>query len=153
MKRSSKKRIRPLRRVSPKRAERRIKAKLRFADAHGVCFDELTHAMLWPVVHRVDSQEVLDEYRFNPICFWCERRFVVALDAHHIVGGSAGRSDEKCNLMSLCRECHSRLQSDSSKQPKMLGQKWKHDRWNCDWRRLCELAGKVFSFSELEFNS
>ena len=126
------------------------KAVERFQDAHGVYFDELHHAMLWAVVHRVSSREVLDEYRSNPSCFYCERSFRSGLDPHHIVGGSAGRSDERCNLMSLCRGCHTAIQSDSSLLPRLLRQKWKHDRTNTDWRRLCELRGSLFPFSSLD---
>lgn len=146
MLRKSQRKSARLRPKSKARAQKRHVAKRRFQDGQGRFFDEITHAMLWPVVHRLDSIENLDEYRFNSQCFYCERHFVVGLDPHHIVGGSAGRCDCKANLMSLCRACHEKIQSNAALLPKLLYQKWKHDRWNTDWRRLCELRGRVFGF-------
>lgn len=60
---------------------------------------------------------------------------------HHIIGGP-GRSDEACNLLAVCWQCHQDLhvgrltREDAIEAKAMAGVK----EWNPE--RLCELAGR-----------
>ena len=132
-----------LRPKSPSRAKKRAQAKRDWHDSKGVAFAAIRHSMLRPVLGPVESEEVLEEYR-NQDCFLCGHR--APSDPHHIVAGAGASHDEKCNLISLCRGCHDRVQSDSKRLPELLRAKWEQDRWNTDWVRLCELRGNVFPF-------
>lgn len=104
----------PLKPVSPQRAVKRAKARDLYRDCHGVAFDEVPSLLGpvrdWPTIHRVDDRDVIVRVQRTFVdCFWCNERgnwHSVArhlqLDPHHIVGGSAGRSDELTNLF----PCH-----------------------------------------------
>lgn len=156
MKRTSLKRKTALRRTSKKHAARAKVARESFEDSRGVPFEDVlivlgSNKALWPKAIRVthaDSIEVLSEYRWlaKP-CPLCRR--IKHLEPHHLIGGSAGRSNEHANLIAICRECHDEVQSDSRHTPRVWRAKWEFDRWHTDWCRLCCLLGRV-PFTSLE---
>ena len=62
-----------------------------------------------------------------------------AVDPHHIVGGVGGRSDDWCNLISVCRECHDAVQHDA--YGTLLCLVAKKRKGELDVERLNELRG------------
>ena len=69
----------------------------------------------------------------------CQMRKVAYGDVHHIIGG-AGKSDERTNLLRVCRPCHD--ESWSLILPAALYAKWKTDAANLSWVRLAVLYGR-----------
>ncbi len=140
----------PMNKVSPKHRQRAKVARERYEDSRGVPFDKVALVLgsdksLWPKAQRVthsDSLKVLGLYRWlaKP-CPLCRR--VRNLEPHHLIGGSAGRSNEHANLIAICRECHDEVQSDSRHTARVWRAKWECDRWHTDWCRLCCLLGRV----------
>jgi 5-methylcytosine-specific restriction enzyme A len=55
---------------------------------------------------RKISQEFL---RTNPTCVRCGGRSEIS---HHIIERERGGSDDWCNLLPLCRSCHSKIHKD-----------------------------------------
>jgi 5-methylcytosine-specific restriction endonuclease McrA len=49
---------------------------------------------------------LLDEFRHKTHCELCWKRSYTGLDPHHLMSKGAGRVDIRCNLASLCRQCH-----------------------------------------------
>ncbi len=142
-----------LKRVSPKRAEKRKRARERFQDGHGVYFDEVPLLLPgkvsdWHKVRIVDDAHVLNWFRDDAclLCGICNG----ALDPHHLIGGSRGRSDELCNVVGLCRNCHGTIQSDPAQTPLILRRQWKCYREWTDWVRLTLLRGSHWPFDSLE---
>ncbi len=56
---------------------------------------------------KVINKALLREFRLMKNCAWCKRR-VEECDPAHIYSRGAGRVDVRCNLVNLCRECHTR---------------------------------------------
>lgn len=80
--------------------------------------------------------------RNRPYCYFCGTNYHV--ETHHILGGFK-RSDEACNLVRLCAQCHRRVHNVEA--PKItladvLEAKARHDPHQVDLRRLRELNGK-----------
>jgi len=72
---------------------------------------------------------------------YCGRRPVGSgldrLELHHVIGGTKGRSDERTNLIMLCRDCHEQVATAGLGA--ILGMKWSIDRQGTDWVRLAVL--------------
>lgn len=119
-------------------------AKQRFQDGHGVYFDEvwwLMSVMECVKIRRVTDPEIREHYRGFGRCPLC--RNLMKMEPHHLTGGSKGRSDEHCNLIGICGDCHDRIQSQPSEYKRVWKAKWKTDRGHTDWLRLCLLLGRV----------
>lgn len=125
----------------------------RHADSHGIGFWEVRHELWlpervsdWHKIRRVVNPDVLDAmHRWHgpwDDCWYCGKRPRAPLEAHHITGGSKGRSDEFCNLVMLCNNCHKLVQSNVALLPHVLFIKWRHDREHADWVRLNLLHGR-----------
>ena len=130
--------------ISPSRAIKSAKATERFADGHGVYWDQVRLLMdVWqqsPIkLQMVESREVRAAYRIEQ----CQRcgLFCGLTDPHHIFGSKA-KSDEHCLLIALCRKCHDEVQSVKAFYPELLWRKWKLDRGHTDWVRMCLLLGR-----------
>lgn len=54
---------------------------------------------------RVINDKLLREFRMMGVCAWCNRRFP-EVDPAHIYSRGAGRVDIRCNIVNLCRKCH-----------------------------------------------
>lgn len=54
---------------------------------------------------KIIDKNLLLEFRLKPKCEACGKR-VQECDPHHIMTRGAGRVDIRCNLISLCVECH-----------------------------------------------
>ena len=141
--------------VSPKRAERRKVARERFMDGFGVYFDETDlhiprKVADWdrlPKLRTVDREENRGLMRDRGFCFICEcvKRYD-QLDCHHI---GRTRCDSLTNLMPVCRECHTRIQSDPNCMQEVWLAKWRHDRPNVSWPRMVRLLGRWPLFDTL----
>lgn len=96
----------------------------------------------------VDDRDVCELYHTELydrwMCWMCASRRCI-LEAHHIVS----RSDEPCNIVMLCRDCHAKVQHNPKELPRVLLAKWTHDKMHADWRRIIELSGKRFAFDAL----
>src|ERR1700734_1493026 len=55
---------------------------------------------------RIDNPKLLAEFRKKARCEWCGVRSDTGRDPAHIIGRGAGGPDIRCNLVSLCRQCH-----------------------------------------------
>lgn len=148
------KKRKPLRRQSKTVAAKLSMAEERYADACHVYFDEVPQLLgpvaCWLPIRRLPSEAVrIEMEKLFVHCFWCGGRGCwhpkgtsLTLELHHIVGGSAGRSDERTNLFPCHRKCHQELQSDASLTGKVLWLKWRYDRIGTVWTRLAELHGR-----------
>jgi 5-methylcytosine-specific restriction protein A len=61
-------------------------------------------------------KRIRDKYiKAHPLCEECQRqgRLIPAEEVHHIKPLSKGGGNEKENLMSLCKSCHSRITAES----------------------------------------
>jgi hypothetical protein len=130
-----------------------------YEDAHGVRFCEIRSHLParvkdWPKLRTVKDHEVIRIHKMFyqgtacPLCngdYWaCSRA-----ETHHLVCGAA-RSDEFCNLIELCSDCHAEVQSDPKQTARVWLAKWTVDKQHCDWRRLVWLSGKWPGFDSLE---
>lgn len=129
-------------------------AKERYQDCHGLYFDQIRMALPdrvadWPHYELVEWKPFRDLYHwFGRHCYLCRK--VRELECHHLVGGSRGRSDDPCNLIAVCRECHREVQSTPDDYPRCWLAKWKWDRDHCDWRSLVLLLGRWPAFETLD---
>ncbi len=87
----------------------------------------------WPQLHTHKSPSVLATFHqdFNS-CWLCA---AYGISAHHICSGN-GRSDERCNLAAVCRECHDKIHASKISLGDVLRAKHKFDKDNLDWFRL-----------------
>lgn len=119
----------------------------RYADCHGVRFDEYRDWLPervsdWKQIVRVDDPVVCARMHGSwANCWECGgfRGWEYIIEAHHIVGGTKGRADEFCNIAMLCRECHSNANTAKLPMGRILFIKWKWDRQHVDWVRLALL--------------
>jgi len=134
----------PINKKSPRHKARRQMAKQRYQDGKGVYFDQVgaafATAKLLPF-KRVVNPSVATFYATFGICRRCKNR--TQREPHHLTGGSKGRSDEPCNLISLCHNCHEIVQSQPSAYQFLWRAKWQYERHETDWLRLCLLLGRV----------
>jgi len=128
----------------------------RYKDSHGVYWDEVRTLLpasvsQWERVRPVPKSEACSiMHKLYRTCFLCNtEKYWPPLQAHHILGGSK-KSDELCNLVILCRDCHQRVQSAPDELPRVLKAKWRHDRAHCDWRRLTLLNRSWWKFDSLD---
>jgi hypothetical protein len=106
----------------------------------GVAFAEYkrhlpTRTADFPSADIVRAPDRVSYYRQqNPLCSFCE---APRAEVHHIIGG-AGRSDEWCNFLSVCRRCHGQIVGRAG-LAKVLFAKWSDDPLATDWVRLAIL--------------
>ncbi len=67
--------------------------------------------------------------------------FDVKLESHHLFAGTAGRSDEPCNLIMLDRKVHEQVKTEAVPLRLLLWCKWMHDKAGTDWVRMSVLRG------------
>lgn len=81
----------------------------------------------WPPARRARNAEAVAWYGWLfPRCQSCQAK--ESLDVHHLVGGMKGRSDERTNLLVLCRSCHERYGPHGAKNmARLLAAKAKAD--------------------------
>ncbi len=129
-----------IRRVSKKRA--RV---ANYPDCHGIDFDEVrlhlpARVADWPTVVRVKDPAICramhEWFRGCWNCGWSR------VEAHHIAGGTKGRSDEFCNIAMLCGACHPKANTAELPMGRILYLKWKFDKPHTDWVRLSLLANR-----------
>ena len=142
-----------LKRVSPRRAEKRAEAirldrdgqNMTIADVRGWLPKGPTRD--WPKQRDVDDQ-MLATYmhlRFGDgECWLCGLN--VILEMHHIVS----RSDERCNVVMLCRACHEEVQHSPKMLPAVLKAKIMHDRAYSSFLRIAQLRRKHYLFMSLD---
>lgn len=117
-------------------------------DCHGLTIKQAMDRLpkdiqMWPKSKPVKNPNLLREIHEEwKLCFVCERRknwlnLYFAFELHHLARGSRGRSDERCNLIMVCRNCHERICSVPLIE--VLAAKHKHDPDGCDWKRLAIL--------------
>jgi hypothetical protein len=134
-----------MRRISKTRTARTKRLKERYADSHGICFDEYRlwlpeRVSDWPSVRRVTNPSVCQMFhRLYPTCWNCAGTLDV--QAHHgCAGYLRGRSDELTLLWALCGDfgngCHGKVATPSLSHGRLLMLKWKHDREHLDWVRV-----------------
>jgi hypothetical protein len=136
----------PLRRKQPPKPSVEL-----YEDCHGVRFCEIRSHLParvkdWPKLRIVRDSEVLRIFRMlvgGGSCPLCKRNYwqFCREEIHHICGGAA-RSDEFCNLLSVCSDCHAEIQSDVRQTARVWLAKWTVDRQHTNWVRLVRLAGK-----------
>jgi hypothetical protein len=141
--------------------QRRAKeAKTFFEDGFGVWLHEVNDTNYprasWPKVRCVHddgaSWRLRDSFIEN--CFgdcWVCNGFHM-LECHHVVGGGM-KCDSLTNLVFLCHACHEKHQSQRDDLKIVLAAKWKHDRLNLSWLRICYLLGRFLDFDSLEITA
>lgn len=122
-----------------------------YVDCTGLSFAEALVSLPksvhdWPQPERVKDRILLDtmymEAHRCAACGYIARPWPTALgllQLHHIVGGTQGRSDERTNLIPLCRRCHVNANTDALPLARILYHKWRTDPEHTDWRRLAIL--------------
>lgn len=81
----------------------------------------------------------------NPWCrnpAWLERAPWCILELHHMIGGRGGRSDERTNILPLCRWCHQGPHQITDNLGFVLFLKWLQAGEEIDWLRLAVLHGR-----------
>ena len=122
-----------------------------YEDSHGVRYIEapglLGNPKLWPLIRTVKIPTAANQFMLYHLaagtsyfCWLC--RLEGRLSVHHICGGPV-RSDEFCNFLIVCLECHGMIQSQPASLPAVFRAKVKYDRLNTDWCRLLRLYGSV----------
>jgi len=114
---------------------------LAFADHYG----RWKHGEFFPP-NRVNDPSVPASYHWtwdhSQVSGMAFGHGAVILEAHHLVGGTQGRSDERCNLIMLTREEHEAVKTHRLTMGTLLWCKWRTDRANTDWERLAVLMRK-----------
>jgi hypothetical protein len=121
------------------------KADRHFQDGVGMYLDQISptvFALARKISPRrlVFSEATLDEFRGEGACQLCG--YCGALEPHHLASAK-GRSDERCNLIAVCRKCHDEIQGDVDQYKRVWRAKWEADRAGTNWLRLCLLLGRV----------
>jgi len=120
-----------------------------FTDRHDIAFGDYrkhlpAKARDFPPPERIKSHAVMRQFHFLwdhcQVCGRGSRRLGVKLEAHHIIGGQQGRSDELCNLLMLCDDHHRDVKTRKLPQGLLIWCKWRTDRFNTDWVRLAILS-------------
>jgi hypothetical protein len=81
-----------------------------------------------PPRHKiVDRDARLIYYAAHPNCERCGRP---AVEVHHILGGTACRTDEAWNFLSVCRACHVHIHAKALRQwcVNAKGERWDYER-------------------------
>ena len=123
-----------------------------FEDRLGLAFGAVRSALpentrAWPSGRSLKAPQLLrfcheEMWRCsNPWCaapnaWWAE------LELHHIIGGRGGRSDERTNLLPLCRWCHQGPKKIEDNLGFVLFLKWLQAAEELDWLRLAALHGR-----------
>lgn len=122
-----------------------------YEDRHGIAFAAYRHHLPGPVSAWEQVRRVRDPYVIAAIhyqwqrCQVCgaDRHERVKLEAHHIIGGTKGRSDERTNLIMLCaggaKTCHERVNTAELPLATILWALWRTNRLAVDWVRLALL--------------
>lgn len=121
-----------------------------YVDCTGLSFAEAMASLPksvhdWPPPERVKDRVLLQRmHEESQRCGVCGYKPVVwswlaPVELHHIVGGTQGRSDERTNLIPLCRRCHDNANTDALPFARILYHKWRTDPEHTDWRRLAIL--------------
>lgn len=126
----------------------------KFLDKNGIPFSQYREHLPfqifhWPKMNYVKNAELLRELHAEwDCCAACGRKAGpgVYLHLHHICGGLAGQSDERCNLIMLDSQgpdqgCHAEAHGGSLPLGKILYHKWQSDPDGVDWIRLAVLRG------------
>jgi len=128
----------------------------RYTDGRGLDFGKCrellpTRASDFPKRHIVKDREALAAFHLAwNHCMVCGRTrpVVWTLEAHHMIGGANGRSDEATVLLMLCGPsvnsdtCHARAHGGDLELGQLLWVKWARDRAAVDWVRLSILYGR-----------
>lgn len=119
-----------------------------YIDAQGVPFEE-HRALLsrpFPRAVRVTDRRVRATYRAEwdrcQVCLTQEnmlRSLGLPLETHHIMAGTVGRSDERTNLIVVCRSCHEIEKTVQLPLGAILWCKWRTSPADVDWVRLAVL--------------
>lgn len=128
-----------------------------FTDGRGVDFRDVRRLHLlpervrdWPRVSRVQFAGLRALYRSPGTCTICTKPLSYGeAECHHLTGGTKGRSDERCNLIKLCRFCHDEVQSQRAAHQRVWLAKFQAEPWDCDWVRLILLFGRWPDFDSL----
>ena len=121
----------------------------RYVDGKGIGFNHYrehlpARAADFPKPGRIRNPDVMSEFHQWDFCFVTGVKyggFKVKLEAHQRFAGTAGRSDELCNLIMLERATHENVKTEACPLGLLLWRKWLLDRENTDWVRLALLRG------------
>lgn len=143
----------PLHRYTPLRSTGRLKRAKKgsaqreeFRDSTGLAFSDVRAYMErhygsrvsdWPSAKAVidDSVERLMHEWFPRQCWVCGNG-LAGVQAHHLVGGSRGRSDEFTNIVLLCRPCHEQAHGGKLAFGRLIYLKWLNDPQHLNYGRL-----------------
>ncbi len=57
-------------------------------------------------ITKFDNAKLHNELIYAGKCGWCDKRLTTGADPAHLIGNGAGGSFLRCNMIALCRECH-----------------------------------------------
>ena len=146
-----------LKRVSPRRAKKLAEAIRLDRDGQNMTIADVAKWLPkgptrdWPKHEDVDSEEMAATMHScfgRSECWLCGLRTGLygTLDVHHIVS----RSDERCNMVMLCRTCHQKVQHSPKMLPAVLKAKITHDRAYSSFLRIAQLRRKHYLFMSLD---
>jgi len=118
---------------------------LQHYDASGLAFESLRATLPprcdWPKRSAVKDRRLLRLVHAEMSgCSACGA--VDHLELHHLVGGRGGRSDERTNLLPLCRACHVLVNTPALPFGRLLFLKWSVHPEEVLWERLTLLHGR-----------
>ena len=118
-----------------------------YLDCEGFPFESIRRVLgprsNWPKRAAVKDRRVLrDCHAEMSECLACGFVIDSFLELHHLVGGRGGRSDERTNLLALCRWCHQKVNTPALPFGRLLFLKWFHQREDLSWERLTLLHGR-----------
>jgi len=119
----------------------------RHLDSAGLAFEALRSTLPprcdWPKRAAVKAPRLLRECHAEMSeCLSCGSVVRSTLELHHLVGGRGGRSDERTNLVALCRVCHGLVNTPALPFGRLLWLKWLHQPEEVSWERLTLLHGR-----------
>lgn len=121
-----------------------------YTDGKGIAFNHYrehlpTRAADFPRRRAIRDRDVMSSFHQAwDFCFVTGVKrgaFGVKLEAHHLFSGTAGRSDETCNLIMLDHKIHEQVKTAKVPLGLLLWCKWRLDRDNMDWIRMAVLRG------------
>lgn len=149
----------PLKRKATVSKLRRLRESEHVEFPKGVPFDAVRKHLPssnkdWPAIVRVLNKPAL---RTKYLAFVREQGGLCPLcrdepvsEVHHLVGGSRGRADERCNLLGIGHRCHREIQSVVSEYRRCWRAKLEQDPDGCDFIRLVLLLGYWPDFDSLD---